>query len=241
MAGKENAKTAEGKEKRKAFIFSCFRGKWFIGSRSLKTFCLYFIHFEVRKKNTMPPKPWKVLSSRINECFRIFNLRTDHALSPRTQHAHDFYILESTDWVNVIPITSLGEIVLVRQYRHGTRDVTLEIPGGIVEPQDSPEDAARRELIEETGFKEREMVFLGSVNPNPAFLTNRCYTYVARNVVRVKTQEQDEKEDIEVEVMPLEEIPRLIREGEITHALVLAAFYRFYMEYLPGLSGDAAP
>jgi len=181
----------------------------------------------------MPPKPWKVLSSRVDECFRIFNIRIDRAFSPRTEQAHDFYILESTDWVNVIPITPREEIVLVRQYRHGTREVTLEIPGGIVERQDSPEDAARRELMEETGFKEKGMVLLGSVNPNPAFLTNRCYTYLAKDVVRVKTQDQDEKEDIEVEVMPLEEVPRLIREGEISHALVLAAFYRFYMEYLP--------
>jgi ADP-ribose pyrophosphatase len=188
----------------------------------------------------MPPKPWKVLSSRVNESFRIFSLRIDRALSPRTQKAHDFYVLESTDWVNVIPITTKGEVVLVRQYRHGTKEVTLEIPGGIVEPEDSPVDAARRELLEETGFKEEEMVPLGSVNPNPAFLTNRCYTYVARNVARTRMQDQDEKEDIEVEVRPLEEIPRLIREAEITHALVLAAFYRFYMEYLPGLSDRVA-
>jgi ADP-ribose pyrophosphatase len=185
----------------------------------------------------MSPKPWKVLSSRVNDSFRIFNLRIDRALSPRTDRAHDFYILESADWVNVIPITTQDEIILIRQYRHGTRDVTLEIPGGIVEPEDTPKDAARRELLEETGFKEEEMVLLGSVNPNPAFLTNRCYTYVARNVARMKMQEQDEKEDIEVEVRPLEEVPRLIREAEITHALVLAAFYRFYMEYLPSLSG----
>ena len=188
----------------------------------------------------MRPKPWKVLSSRVNESFRIFSLRVDRALSPRTHHAHDFYILESTDWVNVIPITPRREVVLVRQYRHGTREVTLEIPGGIVEPEDSPEDAARRELIEETGYKEREMVLLGSVNPNPAFLTNRCYTYVARDVVRMKMQEQDEKEDIEVVLRPLEEVPRLIREGEITHALVLAAFYRYYMEYLQGMARGGA-
>jgi ADP-ribose pyrophosphatase len=87
----------------------------------------------------MPPKPWRVLSSRVNESFRIFNLRIDRAYSPRTQAAHDFYILESTDWVNVIPVTSRGEVVLIRQYRHGTREVTLEIPGGIVEHGDTPE------------------------------------------------------------------------------------------------------
>ena len=186
----------------------------------------------------MPPKPWKVISSQVNDSFRIFNLRTDRACSPRTQAAHDFYILESTDWVNVIPVTPRGEVVLIRQYRHGTKEVTLEIPGGIVEPGDTPETAAQRELVEETGFKEKQMILLGSVHPNPAFLTNRCFTYLARDVVRVQTQDQDDKEDIEVEVRSLEEVPRLIRQGEITHALVLAAFYRYYLEYLPHLTGS---
>jgi ADP-ribose pyrophosphatase len=183
----------------------------------------------------MNPKPWKLISSRRDESFRIFNLRTDRSLSPRTDQVHEFYILESPDWVNVIPITPEKEVVLIRQYRHGTKEVTLEIPGGIVEAQDTPEIAAGRELLEETGFKESHLVYLGTVHPNPAFLDNRCHTYLATDVRRVKKQEQDEKEDIEVLLRPLDEIPRLIREGEITHSLVVAAFYRFYMEYLPGV------
>lgn len=202
-----------------------------------RRFAYISLNLEPGEKTIMAPKPWKLLSSRRNESFRIFNLRIDRALSPRTRQAHDFYILESTDWVNVIPITSRGEVVLIRQYRHGTREVTLEIPGGIVEPQDTPETAARRELLEETGYGEAEMVLLGSVYPNPAFLTNRCYTFVAKDVVLSNRQTQDEKEDIEVDVRPLEEVPRLIREGEITHALVLAAFYRFYLEYVPAVQG----
>ena len=184
----------------------------------------------------MPPKPWKLISSQPHESFKIFSLRTDRAQSPRTKEVHNFYILESTDWVNVIPLTPQNEVVLISQYRHGIREVTLEIPGGIVEPKDSPEEAARRELREETGYEESEMILLGSVLPNPAFLNNKCYTYLARDVSLVGKQEQDEKEDIEVLLRPLDVIPRLIREGEITHSLVLAAFYRFYMEYMPHLS-----
>jgi ADP-ribose pyrophosphatase len=181
----------------------------------------------------MLPKTWDVVSSEVREKLRIFGLRIDRAVSPRTGAAHDFYVLESRNWVNVIPITSEQEVVLIRQYRHGTREVTLEIPGGIVDPGDSPAGAARRELKEETGFEAGEMVGLGFVHPNPAFLDNRCYTYLAHDARRMGPQIQDEKEDIEVLLKPLAEVPGLIREGQITHSLVVAAFYRLFVEHLP--------
>jgi len=153
-------------------------------------------------------------------------------MSPRTNEPHDFYVLESSDWVNVIPLTADERVVLIRQYRHGIQEITLEIPGGIIENRDTPEEAARRELMEETGYRDSEMISLGVVHPNPAFLNNRCHTFLAKDVSRIGDQHQDEKEDIEVLLKPIHEIPGLIREGWITHSLVLAAFYRFYMEYL---------
>ena len=179
----------------------------------------------------MPLRPWNLISSRIDKTFRIFNLRVDRTVSPRTNKEHDFYILESRDWVNIIPLTRNKEVILIRQYRHGIREITLEIPGGIIENGDSPEDSARRELLEETGYRDSEMIPLGSVHTNPAFLNNRCYTFLALGVTRVGPQDQDENEDIEVVVSPLGKIPELIRNGEITHSLILAAFYRFFMEY----------
>ncbi|HUH66637.1 MAG TPA: NUDIX hydrolase [Syntrophales bacterium] len=176
-------------------------------------------------------KPWTIVSSHVDKSYRVFNLRRDRARSPRTEETHDFYVLESPSWVNIIPLTSAGEVVLIRQYRFGIRDMTLEIPGGLVEPTDSPEHAARRELREETGYRESKLISLGTVHPNPAIQNNICHTFLASDVFHEGELIQDEREDIEVVLRQLSDIPRLIREGTISHALVVAAFYRFYMEF----------
>ena len=180
----------------------------------------------------MAPKPWTIVSTHCDKSYRVFNLRTDRACSPRTNRTHDFFVLESSPWVNIIPLTPKDDVVLVNQYRHGIQSVTLEIPGGLVEPDDTPEEAARRELLEETGYRYESLIPLGTVHPNPAIQNNLCYTFLARGVYPAERQNQDEREDIEVVLKPLSEIPRLIREGTITHSLVIVAFYRFYMEYL---------
>lgn len=180
----------------------------------------------------MLPKPWPILSSRVEKSYRVFSLRTDCARSPRTNRVHEFFVLETFPWVNVIPLTREDEVVLVQQYRHGIRDVTMEIPGGLINPGDTPEEAARRELLEETGYREETLIPLGVVHPNPAILNNVCYTFLARNVYLSGKQVLDEGEDITVVRQPVSEIPRLIREGKITHSLVIVAFYRYFMEYL---------
>jgi len=145
---------------------------------------------------------------------------------------HDFYIIESRDWINVIPLTADHQVVMIRQYRHGSREITLEIPGGLLDPGDTPEKAAVRELSEETGYQAEEYTEIGVSNPNPAIFNNRCYTYVARNVKKVSDLRLDQAEDIEVVLVPLSEIPGLIRNGKIDHAIVISAFY-FYFLKLP--------
>jgi 8-oxo-dGTP pyrophosphatase MutT (NUDIX family) len=173
-------------------------------------------------------RSWTLLNSKVLQSCRVFTMKIEHYLSPRTGKEHDFYLIDSPDWVNVIPLTADGKVILVKQYRFGTKAFSLEIPGGMIDPGDTPASAASRELLEETGYAGDEPILLGKVNPNPAIHTNRCYTYLIRNVTFQNPPRQDSTEDIEVQKVPLSEIPPLIREGKITHALVIAAFYWYF-------------
>ena len=172
------------------------------------------------------PQPWTLIRSQKGPDYRIFSLRVDTARAPRTGKEHDFCVIEAPDWVNIIPLTPDNQVVMVKQFRHGAKKVTLEIPGGMIEKGDTPEMSAARELLEETGYKAKELTLLGLVNPNPAFMTNRCYTFLARNLEKIDGGENfDETEDIEVELFPLQQIPSLIQNGSISNSLVVAAFW----------------
>ncbi len=158
--------------------------------------------------------------------YYVFSLRRDRSRSPHTGRAHDFYVLEAPDWINVIPLTPEGEVVLIRQYRHGVGAVMLEIPGGMVDDgEDDPLAAAARELREETGYEAAALELIGVSTPNPAILDNRLYSYLARDVRLAAAPQFDGREYIEVELAPLAQIPQLIRSGRISHALTIAAFY----------------
>lgn len=168
---------------------------------------------------------WELLESEELQDARVFRLHRARARSPRSGEAHTFFRLEAPDWVNVIPVTPAGEVVLVRQYRHGSRTTTLEIPGGMIDPGESAEMAAARELLEETGYAAPSVELLGSVNPNPALFSNRCSTWLAAGATRIAPIRNEGAEETQVVLVPQEEIPERIRRGEITHALVIAAFH----------------
>jgi ADP-ribose pyrophosphatase len=173
-------------------------------------------------------KNWELIDSRIDRDYRVFRIKSEQSLSPRTSKEGRFYVIDTNDWVNVIPITDDGRIVMIRQFRHGSKEITLEIPGGLVD-ESNPEDAAVRELLEETGYRGNKVTFLGATNPNPAIFNNLCHTYLVEGVKRVSEIDLDPDEDIEVELMPVAEIPALIERGTINHALVIVAFHYYFL------------
>lgn len=172
--------------------------------------------------------PWtKIESQRIADC-KVFSVDRNRALMPTgdASRAYDFYILNPSQWCNVIPITDDGRVVFIEQYRHGIEKVTLEIPGGAVDPEDpTSQFAAGRELFEETGYAADELVFIGRNHPNPAIQSNYCDSYLARGARQLCEPTFHGSEDITIRLVELEEVPSLIASGAITHALVLVAFY----------------
>jgi len=161
-------------------------------------------------------KEWELLESRVDRDYRVFRIQSELAMSPRTKKVGKFYTIDTRDWVNVIPVTPDGEIVMIKQYRHGSKD----------------REAARRELLEETGYAGDSVELLGFVNPNPAIFNNRCHTYLIENAREISEKTLDPDEDIEVVLMSAEEIPSIIAGGGINHSLVIVAFHFYFMKKL---------
>jgi 8-oxo-dGTP pyrophosphatase MutT (NUDIX family) len=155
-------------------------------------------------------------------------------LSAGPGEERDALVLAAPDWVNVIPLLDDGRVVMVRQWRFGIAAPTLEIPGGIVDPGEAPIEAAARELREETGYAAEAVRPLGAVSPNPAILANRCATFVATGLALVGAPQSGLDEELAVELVPLADVVRLVRIGEIHHALVVAAFYLLAADGEPG-------
>lgn len=178
----------------------------------------------------LPLQPWKeVRSQRVGD-FRIFTVRSDVKLSPRTGQECDFYVIEAVNWVNVVAVTADDHLIMIDQYRHGSNTVELEIPGGMIDPEDaSPLAAGLRELREETGYTGEDGQIIGQVFANPAIMNNTCYTVFVRNCRKTHEIELDHSEDLSLRLVPLAEIPSLLKGGRIKHSLVVAALCHFQL------------
>lgn len=173
-------------------------------------------------------RPWQKIDSHPIGDFQIFTIRSDRKISPRTQQEHDFLVVDAVNWVNVIALTPDGQLVLVEQYRHGSNTVELEIPGGAMDAGDAtPEEAGRRELREETGYEGERPKIIGQNFPNPAFMSNTCFTVLIENCRCVHPVQFDHGEDLITRLVPAAEIHNLVAGGRIRHSLVAVAFYYY--------------
>lgn len=171
------------------------------------------------------PDTWKRnKSEEIADC-RVFKVRKDFCQRDSDQKEATFFVVENPDWVNIIALTKDEQIVLIEQFRHGTEEIILEIPGGMVDEGESHTITAARELAEETGYAPSEMILIGKSRPNPAIQNNWIYHYLALGCEKKDATKFDEHESVVTTLQPAMEIENLIADGKITHSLVLTAFH----------------
>ena len=174
-------------------------------------------------------EPWVTTKEELKYTTNIFKLLSRDMKLESEDHSATFSIVEAPEWMNVIPLTSENEIVLVEQYRYGIEEPTLELPGGMVDAGETHDETARRELLEETGYAGDTWSYLGKVSSNPAFLTNYTHLYVVQNCQKVQEQQLDGNERINIHTMPLDDFMEMVHEGTVHHSLVVAAVAKYLL------------
>ena len=173
-------------------------------------------------------RPWRHLKSEHAADLILFRARFDWFEHPGSGAVFKRIVLPSGDWVNVVPRTPIGQLLMVRQFRFGTRTLTLETPGGMVDPGEDHGTAARRELLEETGYGGGTWRYLGCVEPNPAIHDNLCHHWLADDVVPLRAQAPGAGEDMELVLLDPAQLGAEIASGALRHALALSALSRVY-------------
>ena len=168
----------------------------------------------------MPIKPWKVLeTSYFRPRFRIDKCELSNG------NLLDATIFEFGSWANIVALTKSGEVILVRQYRHGVCDTLFEFPGGVVEDNEDPLNGAKRELLEETGYESSQWIPIAKLYPNPALQTNTLHCFLALDAVKVSEQSLDAGEDIEIHLVSLDTVIEMAKSGRFPHALMNAVLF----------------
>jgi 8-oxo-dGTP pyrophosphatase MutT (NUDIX family) len=176
------------------------------------------------------PSRWEKGAGKTVTRTRVFDVCATRYTHPVRKTARDFYTIDAPDWVNVIALTPGRRLVLVRQFRFGINDFSIEIPGGVIDPGETdPIAAGLRELREETGYEGRDARLLGSICPNPAIMNNRCHHVLVEQCRKTSVLGWDDDEEIEILLAPVDEVYEWARAGKITHALVLDALLLFAM------------
>ena len=170
---------------------------------------------------------WIEKKKEIIKDFKIFKAYEVTSAAPDGRES-TFVRLDSPDWVNIVSvikdISGQDCFLMVRQYRHGSSSITMEFPAGLVNEGEDPEIAARRELVEETGYSAEKFVLIGSIKPNPAFMSNTSYTYFAVDPVKSNEQSLDEDELIDVKIIPVKEFESKMGTGEYVNAITILAY-----------------
>jgi ADP-ribose pyrophosphatase len=176
-------------------------------------------------------KHWQELASRhVLDCG-VFSVDELQSRSPADGSEHRFFRINANDWVQLVPVTKQREIVMVRQYRHGSGELSLEVPAGIIDPGESPEEAAVRECLEETGYRARALKPLGVFRPNPAYFANRLSAFFSSDLESVGAIQNTGTEQTELVLVPVDDVPSLLVDGTIDHALAVAVLWRFLHEF----------
>ena len=174
-------------------------------------------------------RKWKVLASeKLLSRGTWMNLRQDRVQLPSGSIVPEWFVLEFPDWINVIAVTRDGHIVMEDQYRHALGQTHFELPAGVIDPGETPLEAAKRELSEETGFGGGEWSLFMKVSPNPTNHTNFSYTFLATDVEPIGTQHQEATEDIRVHLLTTDEVYEILTSGQIVQALHAAPLWKFF-------------